>query len=274
MFADVALAALIDRAESRLCAEFADLAARRDPSSRVLIAPLAGGLAVYAGPGAPMNKVIGLGLGDALDDAALSAVEAQWAERGQAVRVELATLDDGAVARLLTSRGYQLLGFENVLGRRLDPGDVSGAPAGGLAIERLETDDVKTWLDITADGFAHPDEGPLPTEVHSRFVLDGIFHDMSRVKGLTRYLVRVNGAAAGAASMRVDGRLTQLTGAATLPEFRRRGIQTALTLRRLADARAAGCDLAVVTTQPGSKSQENSQKRGFELLYARAILVK
>jgi hypothetical protein len=29
-----------------------------------------------------------------------------------------------------------------------------------------------------------------------------------------------------------------------------------------------------VTTMPGSKSQQNVQRAGFELLYARAILVK
>ena len=45
--------------------------------------------------------------------------------------------------------------------------------------------------------------------------------------------------AVAAASMRIDGSLAQLTGAATLPAFRRRGLQTALTLHRLADARAA-----------------------------------
>jgi hypothetical protein len=40
------------------------------------------------------------------------------------------------------------------------------------------------------------------------------------------------------------------------------------------DFAAAGCDVAVVTTQPGSKSQQNVQRRGFDLLYARAVLVK
>jgi hypothetical protein len=43
---------------------------------------------------------------------------------------------------------------------------------------------------------------------------------------------------------------------------------------RLDAASRAGCELAVVTTQPGSKSQENVQKHGFELLYTRAILVR
>ena len=51
-------------------------------------------------------------------------------------------------------------------------------------------------------------------------------------------------------------------------------MQTALLSHRLAEAVRRGCDIAVVTTEPGSKSQENVQKAGFALLYARAVLVK
>lgn len=79
---------------------------------------------------------------------------------------------------------------------------------------------------------------------------------------------------AGAASLRLDDGLAQLCGAATLPPFRRRGIQAALLRVRLAEARQAGCDLAVVTTQPGSKSQANAMRQGFSVLYARVVLVK
>jgi GNAT superfamily N-acetyltransferase len=74
--------------------------------------------------------------------------------------------------------------------------------------------------------------------------------------------------------MRLFEGIAQLAGAATLPEHRRRGIQGALLAARLEAACRAGCELATVTTQPGSKSQENVQKQGFELLYTRAILVK
>ena len=42
---------------------------------------------------------------------------------------------------------------------------------------------------------------------------------------------------------------------------------------RLADSRAEGCDLAVIVTQPGSKSHQNAQRSGFHLLYTRAVLV-
>jgi GNAT superfamily N-acetyltransferase len=65
-----------------------------------------------------------------------------------------------------------------------------------------------------------------------------------------------------------------MTGAATAPAHRRHGVQTALLAARLVDAAAAGCDIAIVTTQPGSKSQQNVQRRGFHLLYTRAVLVK
>jgi ribosomal protein S18 acetylase RimI-like enzyme len=274
MFATPALAARIDRAEARLCAEFADLASRNQLDSRATVMPLGGGLATYASPGAPMNKVIGLGLGNVLEESSLDAVEGEWAARGEAVRVELSTLDDGAVARLLTSRGYQLLGFENVLGRALSAADVGAPPVSGLMIHQLAPDDLELWMEVTVEGFAHADAGLLPTENPPREALESIFRDMAGVSGFRRYLATVNAVAVAAASLRIDGSLAQLTGAATLPGFRRRGLQTALTLHRLADARAAGCDLAVVTTAPGSKSQENAQRRGFEMLYARAILVK
>jgi GNAT superfamily N-acetyltransferase len=79
---------------------------------------------------------------------------------------------------------------------------------------------------------------------------------------------------AGAASIRIADGVALFTGAATAPAHRRRGVQTALLSARLADAAAAGCTIAVVTTAPGSKSQQNVQGRGFHLLYTRAVLVK
>jgi GNAT superfamily N-acetyltransferase len=94
------------------------------------------------------------------------------------------------------------------------------------------------------------------------------------VPGFTYYLATIDGATAGVATMRLDGEVAQLCGATTLPAFRRRGVQTALLQTRLADARRAGARLAVMTTAPGSKSQENGQRQGFALLYSRVLLVK
>jgi GNAT superfamily N-acetyltransferase len=92
--------------------------------------------------------------------------------------------------------------------------------------------------------------------------------------GLARYAALRDGVLAGGASLRIDEGVAQLAGAATAPAHRRRGIQSALLAARLADAGVAGCDVAVITTQPGSRSHQNAQRQGFDLLYTRAVLIK
>jgi len=88
-----------------------------------------------------------------------------------------------------------------------------------------------------------------------------------------RYVALRDGVLAGGASLRMAEGVAQLTGAATAPAHRRRGVQTALLSSRLADATATGCDIAVITTQPGSKSQQNAQRRGFDLLYTQGYVM-
>ena len=92
--------------------------------------------------------------------------------------------------------------------------------------------------------------------------------------GVARYVALHDGAFAGGAGLRISGGIAQMAGAGTAPAHRRLGIQSALLTARLIDATAAGCDVAVITTQPGSRSQQNAQRRGFDLLYTRAVLVK
>ena len=105
-------------------------------------------------------------------------------------------------------------------------------------------------------------------------MLDRIFGDTVAARGFERFLARRGDVVAGGASLRMQDGVAQLNGAATLPAHRRQGVQTALLRYRLAEAARRGCDVAVVTTQPGSKSQENVQRAGFTLLYVRAIVVK
>jgi protein subunit release factor A len=38
--------------------------------------------------------------------------------------------------------------------------------------------------------------------------------------------------------------------------------------------RVEGWPTSIIVTQPGSKSQQNAQRQGFDLLYTRAVLVK
>jgi GNAT superfamily N-acetyltransferase len=190
------------------------------------------------------------------------------------VQVELSALANPSIGSLLTNRGYALVGFENVLGRRL-PAAADGRPAPEIVIGESTADEPSPWLDVLIDGFAHPDaQGVVAHEEFPRAALEAVLGAMTASAGFHRYLARVGGTLAGGAGLRVCDGVAQLCGAATLPALRRRGVQTALLAERLAVASRAGCDVAVLTTQPGSKSQENAQRQGFELLYARAILVR
>ena len=273
LFADTTLAARLERAECRLLADCA-AAARRRPDSRAFVQELAGGVATYTGPDSPFNKLAGLGFADTFDEAGLAGVERAFTERGAPVQAEVAVLGDPSVCALLTRRGYVLENFENVLGLRLPAGNLPATGA-AIAVSVADEADQEAWLDVIVAGFASPDEQGVPShEEFSREVMDRTVGDMATASGFARYLAYRDGVVAGCASLRVCDGVAQLCGAATAPAHRRRGVQTALLAARLADAARQGCDIAVVTTQPGSKSQQNVQRQGFELLYTRAILVR
>ncbi|MFI6040220.1 GNAT family N-acetyltransferase [Nocardia sp. NPDC051321] len=272
LFAGNDLATRVERAERSLMEEGARAAAQREP--RVLLLPIGSGLAVWAGPNSPLDKVVGIGMGDEFDDSALDVVEAAFAERDAPVQFEVSTLADPAVVERLTRRGYVLTGFENVLGLRLDAGRQANSAA-GVDISAVAPDEFDTWLNVVADAFAAPDtQGVASHEEFPRAALDNSIRDIASATGFSGSLARIDGVPVGGASLRLADGVAQLCGAATLPAFRRRGVQAALLSARLAAAASAGCDLAVVTTLPGSQSQQNVQKLGFQLLYARAILVR
>ncbi|MFJ4790762.1 GNAT family N-acetyltransferase [Streptomyces sp. NPDC088794] len=235
--------------------------------------PVADGVATYAEEDSPFNKIAGLGFGRAPDAATLGDIEDVFAERGAPVRAEVANLADPAVGALLTDRGYRLASFENVLGLDLT-GGCERVVASGIEVRVCREDEFDAWLEAVVDGFAHPDaQGVPPHEEFPREVLANAERDFAAA-GVVHYVALCDGDVAGGGSLRIADGIAQLTGAATAPAYRRRGIQTALLSARLADAAAASCDIAVVTTQPGSKSQQNVQRRGFHLLYTRAVLVK
>jgi ribosomal protein S18 acetylase RimI-like enzyme len=272
LFCSTELTARIEQSEVRLVAGASQHAHRRSGASG-FVTPISGGVASFAEAGSPFNKVAGLGFAGVPSGAALDEIEWAFAACGSPVQVELAHLADPAIGALLTGRGYRLESFENVLGLTL-PSHLEQVTPPGVQIRSSGDGELGPWLDTALDGFAHPDTQGVPShEDFPRAVMDGAIRDMAAA-GTVRYAAWADGVIAGAASFRMDGGVGQLAGAATAPAYRRRGIQTALLTARLADAVAAGCDLTVVTTQPGSRSQQNVQRQGFDLLYTRAVLIK
>ncbi len=267
LFCGVDLARRIEKAEADLISAATHAAGHRGADGLVL--PVAGGYACFAEAESPMNKVVGLGFDGLPDEAVLGEIERAFAARGGVTRVELSNLADPEITALLSGRGYRLVEFENVLGRPV--GD-ERAPVTDVQVRRA--DDLTAWVNVVVEGFAHPDgEGPVSHEQFPADIIERAERDMEKA-GATAYVALCDGVVAGGGMMRLAGGIAQLAGAATAPAYRRRGVQAALLATRLAEAADAGCEIAVVTTAPGSKSQHNVQRRGFQLLYTRAILVK
>jgi GNAT superfamily N-acetyltransferase len=259
--------------EAQLIAEASRAAHQRRSAGDGFVIPIAGGVATFAEPCSPFNKVAGLGFAGEPRAADLDEVEEAFAAVGADVQIELSQLGDPRIGALLTDRGYRLTSFENVLGLALDAEIEPVAPR-GVKVRPSGEDEFDAWLDVVAAGFAHPDTQGVPQhEDFPRDVLARAERDFAAA-GVVRYLALRDGVPAGGASLHIANGVAQLAGSATAPAHRRRGIQSALLAARLMDAAAAGCDIAVVSTQPGSKSQQDVQRRGFHLLYTRAVLVK
>jgi GNAT superfamily N-acetyltransferase len=273
LFCDTGMAGRIERAEAQLIAKAGEAARRRGGDAAGFVLPVAGGVASFAEEGSPFNKVAGLGFGGVPSAAALDELERAFAALGAPVQIELAHLAGSAIGALLTGRGYRLVSFENVLGLSLAAEPERVTPA-GVEVRPSGDGEFGAWLDVVADAVAHPDAQGVPShEEFPREVVVRAERDLAAT-GAVRYAALCDGVIVGGASFRLAEGIAQLTGAATAPAHRRQGVQTALLSARLADAAAVGCGIAVVTTQPASKSQQNVQRRGFDLLYTRAILVK
>lgn len=272
IFCDIELAARVERAEGELLAGAAEVVARR--VGGVIARPICGGFAVFTEPGSPLNKIVGLGMSAPFDERCFAELERELLARRCAVQVELPTLAEPNVAPWLTSHGYQLVAVENVLGCELPIARIEGPP-GDISIDVTPASDLARWIGVVVDGFSTPDtQGVASSEHFERDVLERVMRDFNAGPRMRQYLARREGELAGGASLHLGERIAHLCGAATLPAHRLRGVQSALLARRLDDAARSGCTLAVMMTQPGSKSQQNAQRRGFELLYSRNVLRK
>jgi ribosomal protein S18 acetylase RimI-like enzyme len=267
LLATLALAQRVERTEIDFCAVGAGVG--REGGAEAIA--VGGGIGVCGIPGSPMNKVLGLGLGVTVTEADLDALELFYDERECPIQIELCPLASVDLVEALQTRGYVLKGFENELACALPrtPG-----PTNGLRVEVLShSAEDDAFLQVTAEGFACPESsspGALAPDVVSslREVMKQFMHP-----GIVRYLVRIEGEPAGAAASLVTDGVIGIFGTATRPQYRRRGVQSAIVAHAMATA-AGSADLAIATTEPGSVSQRTFERLGFQVLYTRAILVR
>jgi ribosomal protein S18 acetylase RimI-like enzyme len=242
-------------------------------ADRARVVDIDGGVAAFTEPlfGRKLNHVTGLGMRGAVDPAALQALESDYAARGLGVEIDLCPHAAAGMLALLAGRGYVVNAFSNTYARTLDDLPATGRADPGIAVleGRAAAD---RFVDASVAGFS------LQADPRPRDLLVALARIAHARQDTGLFVACVDDRVAGSAGLSVTqtplGPVGELYIASTLPEFRGRGVQTALLRARLAAARAAGCALAVVMARPQNVSARNTERAGFRLAFTKATFAR
>jgi GNAT superfamily N-acetyltransferase len=230
------------------------------PDSGAEYIECAGAYVVFDGIASPVTQSFGLGIFEDLTPATLDTVERFFFERGASVNLEISPFAGVAALDLLCARKYRPIELSNVLCRSTEK--LAPEPQGNITVRIIRPDESELWAQINTRGWTHdyPD-----------------LHDfLSRTSAVSSnrehnllFLAEIDGQPGAAGALSVYEGVALFAGAATVPEFRRRGLQTALLQERMRCAFEHGCDLAMMVAEPGTRSQRNAERAGFHIAYTR-----
>ena len=168
-----------------------------------------------------------MGLYGPVTSADVDRVEEFYRSRGVPCEIVVSPLADRSLLEVLAPRGYRITEFNSVLIRRLEANELV-EPATGITVERV--------TEATAAALGPRDcQGICGIRPAARKSLRGLCHRCPTRSAFWRGWMDNPPGERWAPSCGEAG-IAALFGTATLPEFRRRGVQTALINRRLWEA--------------------------------------
>ena len=252
-FADLALARRLEAAEA---ANAKGCTAVHPEAASIEVA---GGCAVFVGAESPLTHAVGVGLSGHVTPHELDTIETFFRSRGAKVTIELCPLADPGLLEMLGERGYRVTEFSNVLVKRLAGTAIVITPR----VRRALPDETDLWSHTVGRGFF--DQPELTTEE-----MDVGRAICAMPEALVYLGALTTGEPAAAAAEAIYGGLATFFADSTIASYRRTGLHLELIAARLNEALAQGCDMATASTMPGSGSQRNYERLGFEVVYTRA----
>jgi GNAT superfamily N-acetyltransferase len=257
---NLALSQRLERAEGHACKQFAEARGQLFPESGSAWIECAGAYAIFDGIGAPTTQTFGLGLFEQLTPASLDVIERFFLERGAPVHHEVSPFAGVAALALLCSRRYQPIEISNVMFRRVAA--LPQAGSGPVRVRLAGPDEAHLWADISSRGWTH--EHPELLDFLKQFSVISTARPDSPC-----FLAEFDGQPGAAAVLSIHEGVALFAGAATIPELRRRGLQSALLEYRMNYAVEHGYDLAMMVAEAGGNSQRNAERQGFQVAYTR-----
>jgi len=260
IFSDLSLSRRLERAEGRACVEFAEAQRRLHPESGADWIECAGAYAAFNGIDSPVTQSFGLGIFEELSPASLDVVERFFLDRAAPVFHEVSPFAGVAALDLLCLRNYRPIELSNVLYRSVENPLIEHQSQ--ISVRVIDPEESPLWTDVSTRGWAH--EHPELRE--TLLQLGAIF---SARQQSPCFLAEIDGEPGAAGVLSMHDNVALFGGASTVPELRRRGLQTALLHERMRYAFDHGCDLAMMVAVPGSDSQRNAERKGFRIAYTR-----
>ncbi len=260
LFSDLGLSRRLERAEGYACAQFAAARRRLLPESGAEWIECRGAYAVFDGIDSPITQSFGLGLFEELSAATMETIERFFFERGAPALHEVSPLAGVAAHELLCARNYRPIEISSVLYRPVEP--VSAGGPDKISVHIVEPREAQLWADVSTKAWAHehPELLSFLREIGSIA--------SAREQSLC-FLAEIDGVPGAAGALCIHDGVALFAGAATVPEMRRHGLQSALLEHRMRYALDHGCDLAMMVAQAGSDSQRNAERKGFRIAYTR-----
>jgi GNAT superfamily N-acetyltransferase len=243
--------------------ELAQAAQNRVMTPPAGVLEVAGGLALFNGPGSPLTQAIGLGLDGPVSEEQLDRVEAHLGREGGPIQLELLPFAHPSFAEALGRRGYRVAEFQQVLVRPITGGWPRTLPA---EVRPIRPDEAQAWALTVARAFMGREE---VTEAEASLLLPS-----PAMTGTTFFLALVDGEPAGGGTVAVHEDVATFSGTGVRERFRGRGLQAALVAARLEWALQHGCTLAATSTLPGTASQRNMERMGFRVAYPKVVMVR
>jgi GNAT superfamily N-acetyltransferase len=259
-FSDLALSRRLERAEGHACVHYVEARRRLFPESGAEWIECAGAYAAFDGIDSPITQTFGLALFEEVRPDSLEIIERFFLDRRAPVFHEVSPFAGVTALRILCERNYRPVEISNVLCRPVDR-PISAKP-GSASARIIKPEEAQLWSDISARAWSH--EHP---ELHS-FLLDIGVISAAREHSLC-FLGEHDGTPGAAGVLCIHDGVALFGGSATVPELRRRGLQSALFHERMRYAFENGCDLAMMVALPGSDSQRNAERHGFQIAYTR-----
>lgn len=260
VLSDLALSRRLERAEGYACSQFAEAHRRLDPESGAEWMEYAGAYVVFDGVESPVTQTFGLGIFEELTAASLDAIERFFLDRGAPVLHEVSPLAGVAALSLLCDRQYRPVEISSVLYRPVEKPTSQGH--GNITVRVSGPEDAPLWSALSSRGWAHD---------HPEFLefLQKTAAISSARQDSPCFLAEVDGQPGATGMLSIHEGVALFAGSSTIPEMRRRGLQSALIQERLRYAFDHGCDLAMMVAEAGSNSQRNAERKGFRIAYTR-----